>query len=121
MRISSAIRWVTMIMAVPLSRISRIFWNKRSVESKSNAADDSSNISRSGSHKKPRAMVIQALMLSGKVPAGCRGSTSSPASSLIKARALCCFSLSDILLVKKPSAPINKLSTTDDSSATNTS
>ena len=110
-----------MMIAVPLSLNSRIFLKSRSVESKSNAAEDSSRINTFGTLNSARVIVIQALVLSGKFPAGANGSISSSAYSLIKARALFCFSLSDIVLVKKPSVPINKLSTTDDSSATRTS
>ena len=66
-------------------------------------------------------MVIQALVLSGRFPAGIKGSISSSANSLNKILALSCLSLSDIDFEKKPSIPINKLSTIDASSATRTS
>ena len=110
-----------MITAEPLSRNSRILSKSLSVESKSKAAVDSSRISTSGSLNNPLAIVIHALILRGKLPAGINGSISSSASSLNSSLALSCFSLSDKFLVINPSTPINKLSTTDASSATSTS
>ena len=110
-----------MITAAPLSRNSRILSKSLSVESKSKAAVDSSRIKTSGSLNKLRAIVIHALVLRGKFPAGINGSISSSASSLNNSLALFCFSFSDKFLEKKPSTPINKLSTIDASSETRTS
>ncbi len=70
MRIISAIRCVTISTAEPRSRRSRILANRRSVELRSSAADDSSRISTLGSHSSARPIVIHCLRLSGSPPAG---------------------------------------------------
>ena len=61
MRISSAMRWVTMITVAPWSRSSRILAKSRSVESRSRAAEDSSRMSTSGFMSSARPMVIPLL------------------------------------------------------------
>ena len=83
MRVISAMRCVTMITAEPLSRNSRIFANRRSVESKSKAAEDSSRISTFGWHNSARPIVIHCLMLNGSPPTMTSRSRSKPVSSAI--------------------------------------
>ena len=67
-RINSAIRWVTINTAMPLSRNSRIFLNNLSVESKSSEAEDSSRINTFVfSRKKTLPIVIHALIGNDKL------------------------------------------------------
>jgi hypothetical protein len=61
MRISSAMRCVTINTADPAFRSSRIFANSRSVESRSSAADDSSRIKTLGLRNNARPIVIHWL------------------------------------------------------------
>ena len=81
---SSAILWVTINIATPLSRNSLIFLNNLSVESKSRAADDSSRINNFVfSLKNALAIVIHAFIGSDKLNACVYGSTYSPTRSSI--------------------------------------
>ena len=67
-RINSAILWVTIKTATPLSLNSLIFLNNLSVESKSSAADDSSRINTLVfSRKNALPIVIQALIGNDKL------------------------------------------------------
>ena len=109
-------RWVTMMTAHPLSRSSRILPKRRSVESRSSAAEDSSRIRILGSVSRARPMVIHCLMLSGKPPTRMSGSISTPASSCIREPAISYFSRDGRDFDQSPSAPTNRLSATEHSS-----
>ena len=85
---------MTINIAAPLSRSSLIFLNNLSVESKSNAAEDSSRINTFVlSLKKALPIVIHALMGRDKLNASVLGSTYSPTRSSISSWAFKFFSL----------------------------
>ena len=110
-----------MMIAEPSSRSWRSLANRRCVESRSSAADDSSRISARGLHSSARPIVIHCLRPSGKVPTSVPGSIGRPVSSSISAAAAVALARCGMAREKSASAPRKRLSTTELSSATITS